>query len=48
LRGSKPREKGHNTPQRQITKDGVEEMKAKLRELNQRSIKKVTDAESSH
>jgi hypothetical protein len=39
-------ENGHNTQQRPITKEEVEEMKAKLRQLNERSIKKVSDAES--
>lgn len=39
-------ENRHNKPQKPITKEEVEEMKAKFRELNERPIKKVAEAKA--
>jgi AdoMet-dependent rRNA methyltransferase SPB1 len=39
-------ENRHNKPQRPITKEEVEEMKAKFKELNERPIKKVAEAKA--
>jgi len=39
-------ENKHNKPQMPITKEEVEEMKAKFKELNERPIKKVAEAKA--